>query len=228
MATGQDILDLMEVLFPELQLQTGEVDVTKGLLAVKASKGYLDNLLALQANLLGDGVGTVATVNDVETTAFPTGVLRIDRLQFLDPVTSKPVWDLTPIRRTGGHIMSPGWPANVFNFVSSTGGGGKPVAYFTDGSNIYWTPRPDGAYNIRWYGFAPGAAITAAGTLTYPPAAILPLATFAVKLIRVGLDDPVDNYGQLAKEVFEPLIMMLGDFKKEEAPGYNYKFQHSS
>ena len=81
MATGQTLLDLMEVLDRGLQLQSGQTGVTMGLRAANAAQDYLESLLALQPNNYGSTVGTVTTTADTETTAFPTGLLRLDRLQ---------------------------------------------------------------------------------------------------------------------------------------------------
>ena len=58
MATGQTILDLMEVFDRGLQLQSGESGVTMGLRAANAAQDYLESLLALQPNNYGSDVGT--------------------------------------------------------------------------------------------------------------------------------------------------------------------------
>ena len=103
MATGQTILDLMEVLDRGLQLQSGETGVTLGLRAVNASQDHLESLLALQPNVMGSTIGTVTTAANTETTTFPSGLLRIDRLQYIDPDTSRPVWDLARVGGVGDH-----------------------------------------------------------------------------------------------------------------------------
>lgn len=226
--TGQDILNQMEILNPELQLQPGEQDVNKALLALNAALYWFENLLALQPDLLGDAKGTVTTVGNTETTVFPVGLLRIDKLQYIDSVTSRPVYDLIDIRATGGHITSPGWPSNVYNFVSSTGASGRPVGYYTDGTSIYWTPLPDSTYTVRWYGFQRMGDITAVATFPYDVSCMLPIASFAVRIIRVGLDDPIDNYQAIATEMLQPTIQMLANFKREKAPGYQYHNIHST
>lgn len=226
--TGQDLLNQMELLFPELQLQSGENSVTKGLRALNAAQYYFESLMAIEAEIMGDSTGTVTTSTS-ESTPYPAGLLRLDRLQFIDPSQpDRPAWDLEPIRRTGGHIMTPGWPYNVLNFVTANGGGGKPVAYYTDARNIYWVPRPDQAYTIRWYGLQAAADITASGTFAYDDRAMLPMAIFAVRILRTGLDDPIENYMELAKEVFDPTIKMLSNYKRERAAGYDYRWLHTS
>src|SRR3990170_3160975 len=90
MATGQSLLDRMELLDQELQLQSGENDVTRGLLALNVAQDYLETLLAVIPQVSGDNTTTVVTAASTETTAFPTGYLRIDRMQWIDPATSRP------------------------------------------------------------------------------------------------------------------------------------------
>lgn len=224
--TGQDLLNQMEMLFPEAQLQPGEVGVTQGLLALNAAQYYFESLLANEAEAMGDGTGNIVTATNTETTAYPTGVLRIDRLQMLDSVTLKPVYDLDPIRRTGGHVSSGMWPYGVV--LSTQQGSGRPGAYYTNARLIYWAPQPDAIYTIRWYGLQAASDITASGTFAYDDRAMLPMATFAVRLVRTGLDDPVENYMALAQDIFTPTIKMMSNFKREEAAGYNYRYNHST
>ena len=44
MATGQTVLDLMEVLAPELQLQSAEADVVKGLIVLNRAQSAFEML----------------------------------------------------------------------------------------------------------------------------------------------------------------------------------------
>src|SRR3990167_9038126 len=101
MATGQSLLDRMELLNQELQLQSGESDVTRGLTALNVAQDCFEARAAARPNIYGSTtpVGTVTTTVNTENTAFPTGLLRLDRLQYIDPGTSRPAWDLNPIRR---------------------------------------------------------------------------------------------------------------------------------
>ena len=79
MASGQDLLDLMELLNQELQLQTGEENVARGLVALNAAQDAFEGLAALRPKILGSRTGTVTTAANTETTAFPSGLLRVDR-----------------------------------------------------------------------------------------------------------------------------------------------------
>jgi hypothetical protein len=222
--TGQTLLDYMEILLPELQLQSGESDVTKGLKALNAAQDWFEAVVALHPGVLGGQTGDVTTTLNTETTAFPAGLLRVDKLQYIDAITNRPAWDLDPIYDTGGHAPSNYWPFNV----TSSGSPGIPRAYWTNGTNFYWDPVPDGTRTIRYYGFKAAADITAVGTFAYPDIVALPLATFAARLLKLGLDDPVGDLTPLASEVFEPTISALSNFRRERPQGYQYRYRHDT
>lgn len=213
----------MELVNAELQLQAGEADVTKGLLALNVAQDYLESLLAVVPNVMGSATGIVTTTSSTETTAFPAGVLRIDKLEYLDPSTNRPAWKLAKLQRTGGHTFSNFWP---FSFLS-TNATGKPRAYWTNGTNIYWSPLPDGTNNVRYYGFSAAANITAGGTFAYPDIVAFPLATFAVKLIKTGIDDPIQDFSAVAQEVLKPTLDALSNFNRDGAKGFEYTQVHT-
>ena len=209
MATGQTILDLMEVLDRGLQLQSGQTGVTIGLRAVNAAQDYFESLLALQPNNHGSNVGTVTTTASTETTAFPTGLLRVDRLQYINPGTSRPAWDLEWVGYTGDQYGAPiTYPSIQFDATTT----GKPVRYWTNGRLIYWDPLPD---------------ITAAGTFAYPDIAINAVAEYATKLLKVGKDDDAQPISVVGAEIFTPCIELLGRFNRDRAPGYDYRYDHT-
>lgn len=223
-STGQAILDRMELLHPELQLQPGETDVAKGLIAANMAQSALDALLAGYPGILGDTHNTVATTADTETTTFPIGLLRVDKLQYLDS-TGVVVWDLEPIYETGGHAPQADWLDATSSASTTTG---IPRAYWTNGRAIFWDPTPDAAYTIRWYGFQAASALTASGTVTYPDICLLPIATFAVKLIRIGLDDDAQALQALAQEVFQPVVTALTGFRREGSRPLVYRYGHET
>lgn len=223
MATGQSLLDRMELLFPELQLQSGESDVTKGLLALNMAQDYFESVLALQAESLLDTIGTVTTTASTESTAFPTGLLRLDKLQYLDPTTSRPVRDLELLRDPGGHMGGSDWP---FDGLTTTSG--APYAYYTNGRSFYWSPLPDATYTVRWYGLQAASDITASGTFAYPDVCMSPLVNAAVRLYRIGLDDAVEGYSTLMGELFEPVITLMSGFRRQTAPGFAYTQVHET
>ena len=224
MATGQTILNLMEVVFPELQLQSGEVDVTKGLVALNAGQDIFESLAAAEPKMLGGNVSSVTTTNNQEWTTFPSGLLRLDGLDFVDATSSLPTYPLHPKRMRGGHRYNKQW---WWNFVSATANG-KPTTYWTNGTRIYWDPIPDGAHTIRTYGFAAASDITAAGTFAYPDLMMLPLASLAVKVYRVGLDDPTTDLVGLAKDVLSSAMSLLSNFHRDGAHGMRYEYNHDT
>ena len=224
MATGQSLMDLMEVMDRGLQLQSGETGVTLGLRALNAAQDYFESLLAVEPNVIGSTVGTVTTAADTEATTFPTGLLRIDRLQFIDPATSRPSWDLERVGYTGDYFTSGLMSPTLQYNVTTTG---KPVRYWTNGTNIYWDPLPDATHTVRYYGFKAATDITAGGTFAYPDIALMPVATYATNLLRIGKDD--DPRGVMATEaqVFSSTIAALSRFNRDRTPGYDYRYFHT-
>ena len=220
MATGQTVLDLMEVLDRGLQLQSGETGVTLGLRAANAAQDYLESLLALPPNNYGSGGGTVTTAADTETTTFPTGLLRVDRLQYLDASTSRPAWDLEWVGYIGGNGLPP-----LLELTTATPG--TPTRYWTNGRVIYWGPLPDATHTVRYYGMVAADDITAGGTFAYPDIAINAVAEYATKLLRVGKDDDAQPISALGVEIFNPCIELLGRFNRDRAPGYDYRYDHT-
>ena len=210
--TGQDILDLMEVMDQELELQTGEDDVANGLLALNVSQNMFEVVAASHKKFKGGQTTTVTTTASTETTTFPTGFLRIDRLQLLDASTLLPTRDLIDISDEGGHRVSSMWPLNL----TSTTATGAPVGYYVDGTNIYWDPLPDGTRTVRVYGFKAAATLAAGTTLTYDDVVGNALAAYAVRVIRSGKDDPADL--EMARELFDPIIQALKGFNRS---GFN-------
>ena len=226
MATGQSLLDRMELLNQELQLQSGEENVTRGLLALNVAQDTFESRAAMRPHLYGSStpVGTVTTTVSTETTAFPSTVLRIDRLQFIDPDTSRPAWDLIPIKRTGAHAWNRYWPLSLTSSTTT----GRPRAYWTNRINIYWDPLPSGTHTVRYYGFTPATDITAGGTFLYEDIVMLPLAAFAVALMRLGVDDPVGESAQLAEKHFTSVLDLLEGFNRDGPVGLEYDQFHDT
>jgi hypothetical protein len=220
--TGQDLLDRMELMNQELQLQSGEADVTRGLLALNVAQDYFESLAALRPGILGSSTGTVTTSASTETTAMPTGLLRIDKMQLLDS-SNKVVRDLYPINRIGGHAGSRFWPWNII----SPSGTGSPVGYKDYGGSIYWQPLPDTTYTIRWYGFQRASAITAAGTVVYDDIVALPLAAFACQLMKAGVDDNPQDVSSLATAAFTTALDTLSLTNRDGGKGLNYTQVHT-
>lgn len=219
--TGQELLDRMELLNQELQLQTGEADVTRGLLALNVAQDYFESQAARRPKLFGSNVGTVATSNGVETTAFPDGLIRVDRLQLIE--NSLPVYDLLPVKNTGGHRWSSRWP--LYLFTSSVQG--KPTHYWTNGRSFYWNPIPSGTHTIRYYGFVAASELTTGTTFQYADIAALPIAAFAVKVLKIGIDDDASSLDALAANTFGPTLDTLERGNRDGAAALEYTRNHT-
>jgi len=222
--TGQTVLNYMEDLNRELELQPGEADVARGLRTLNVAQDYFETLVGQVKGLMGSHTSTVTTTASTETTAFPTGLLRLDSLWFVDPDDSLPDYELSSIDDDGGHAIDIPWPLRQ-RLVQSPG---KPWGYWTNGTSIYWTPLPDATHTIRWYGFQRQTDITAAGTFLYDDGVAFPLAVFAVQILRRGLDDPIGDYIALAEEVFRPQIRMMQRFLRQRAPTRQYRYVHDT
>ena len=220
MATGQSLLDTMEVMDRGLQLQSGETGVTLGLRALNSAQDHFESMMSLQPNVMASSIGTVTTAASTESTAFPTGLIRLDRLQFIDPTTSRPAGDLERVGYTGDH-----YTAQIVQLNNTTTG--RPVRYWTNGSYIYWDPLPDATHTVRYYGMKVADDITASGTFSYPDIVMLPIAQFAVRMLRVGKDDEAGPVIDLGNQIFGPVIQTLARFNRDRAPGYDYRYTHT-
>jgi hypothetical protein len=225
-AVGQDVLDLMEMLNQELQLQAGEPDVTRGLIALNAAQDFFESLASQHPTVLGSQVGSFSTVANRDTITFPLGLMRVDAIDLMQTAdTTKTKHRLGNPKRTGGHTMSGmEWP---YGLTLSTGTG-EPVAYWTNGRTIYLNPVPSGVHRLRWYGFAAQDNITADGDFMYPDICMLPFAAFAVRLLKGGVDDNAQDMISLAMETFKPVILSMTNFNRDGATPLNYTQRHST
>lgn len=220
---GQTLLDTMELLNQELQLQAGEADVTRGLLALNIAQDFFEGQAAKIPNIFGSQVGTLIQTAGVESTQYPTGLLRIDRLWYIDPATFRPAWKLSPRKEVGEHASASGsWMLNL----TSSNSTGKPVGYFTNGTTVYWDPLPDGANQVRWYGFTVAADISAAAIFAYPDIVRLPLATFATAVLKLGVDDDPSALNSLSTNLFSGVLETLGGFNRDGAAPLQYTQDH--
>ena len=69
--------------------------------------------------------------------------------------------------------------------------------------------------------------ITASGTFAYPDIVMLPIAQFAVRMLRVGKDDEAGPVIDLGNQIFGPVIQTLARFNRDRAPGYDYRYTHT-
>jgi len=224
MATGQTMLNAMELFDRGTQGQSGETSVTMALRALNAGQDHLESMLALQPNSLGSTAATVTTTANTEATDFPSGLIRIDRLQFIDPNTSRPAWDLERVGPIGGHYDS-GSEYPTIQFDASTSG--RPRRYSTNGTSIYWSPLPDATHTVRYYGLKAADDITASGTFAYTDMAAIAVAQFAAEIFKIGKDDEVVSIVQVGMKIFGPVIQGMARFNRDRPPGYEYRYGHT-
>lgn len=221
MATGQDLLDLMQVLDNELLLQTGEPDVARGLIALNAAQDMFEASVALMPTMFGSDAGTVSITAGSETSPYPTGLLRLDKIWMLDPTTLRPLYPLEVVDMVGGQAWRRRWPASLISTQTS----GRVSGYWENGTDIYWSPFPSQSDTVRVYGFSSAADITAGGTFAYPDLTMLPICAFATKLMKAGVgDDSVDLNEAMA--FFMPIVKQLSHYNRDRAAEFIYRGVH--
>jgi hypothetical protein len=220
MSTGQDLLNRLELLHPELQVQPGEDGVVKGLTALNMAQDYLESVLALHPQAYGGNTGSVITVPHLEVTEFPQDALRLDALWRLDDA-GRPLYEIDLIQQAGGHLQSTAWPQSL----ASTGDG-VPVAAWANGRFFFWSPIPDAVYTLRWYGLKAQPDIMAGNSFTYPDICLSPIATLAARLIRVGLDDSAEQLKGVADELFTPVVAAMKGFVRDRPQTLTYSRVH--
>lgn len=224
MATGQTLLNTCEVLNQELQLQTGEADVVRGLRALNIAQDFFEAQMGGYPGVNGSGVGTVTATANTETTAVPTGLIRLDTLTLLDS-NGRPVRDIYPYKdpRVGWSRLP--WLASGFSSSAQNGPLGR---FYTNGRLIYWRPIPSSTQTVRWHGLVSADDITAGGTFAYQDITILPIATLATHLLSVGVGDSVGDLTALASAIFTPVIKTLAGFNQTGADGLIYDYTHTT
>jgi hypothetical protein len=186
------------------------------------AQDYLESVLALHPQSFGDSIGTVTTTPSSETTPFPLDVLRVDALWRLDD-TGRPLYQLDLVQKAGAHLPSEAWPQSISSLSF-----GEPLAAWTNGRSFFWSPVPRAAYALRWYGLQAQPDITVAGTITYPDICLTPLATFAAKLIRTGLDDSTGQLDALADALFTPVVAAMKGFRRDRPQTLTYSQVHTT
>lgn len=219
--TGQTLLDTMELLNQELQLQSGEADVTRGLLALNVAQDFFEAAAAKRPEILSTDATLTQTQNQ-EYTTYPTGLLRLDALYYLDS-NGKQVWKINPRRQSGDHRPSMTW----WTTMLSTSSTGKPKAYWTNAAKIFWDPLPDAANSVRYYGLIAATDITVSGTFLYPDICRLPIATFACSVLKIGVDDDPAALSSLAQNLFEGILDEMANSNRDGARPLVYQYDHS-
>lgn len=153
---------------------------------------------------------TMTTTAAAEFSALPSRTLRLDSLWFIDPGTSRPRREITPIRYPGGHRSSMAWP--LLDVSSSTTG--EPEGYWwAHGSDrVYWDRDPGATHTIRTVGFFGAADMTISSTdstFAYADDFIMPIALMAVRVFQFRGDDDMGDLQGFADTHFLPVVAQM-------------------
>lgn len=224
MATVSDLLDLMSLIDNELEIGAGESDESQAIKALIQAQHHFELIAASKPRILQDTVNIV-TANVTEKTTWSSLLRRVDALWYLD-ATGNPIRALERIDEIGGHVPSLPWPLQI---ALGSAAGGAPFGYYGNMRDFYWLPRPDGVYTIRVYGFIKKAAFAVRGdAYNYPDETMLALASFANKLMSVGVADDTLDLDRLTAQVFAPLIKSYTKFDRSKPSGRVYTMFHST
>lgn len=223
--TNADLLSRMEILDAELETGSGEDDETKALLALDIAQDHFEAIAATYPRVFGTHDDTLTTTANTEKTTKPATILRLDSVWYLDTTVTPniPRYKLESSKDSGGHIPGLPWPTRAQVGMCA----GAPDGYWDDEDYFYWSPVPDAVYTLRWYGMKSQAAITARGTtFAYKDHLAMPFATFAVRAIKVGLEDGSDALKALAEELFAPALRRARRASRERVTGRSYTRMH--
>lgn len=203
--TIADLLTKMGVLDNELDTSSGGADETRSIAALDIAQDAFESVVAGIPEMLGT-VDTLATTANQEYTTWPATLMRLDALWFIDPSTNRPAYLLDEIQDVGGQAaVNPFFPFGAY--VSRTG---APRGYFTNRANFYWSPVPDAVHTLRGYGYYEKTALTTRSqTFLLPNQVAGPMASFAVRMLSIGVGDDEEETRRLANELYTPVIKML-------------------
>lgn len=222
MATVQDALDIAESLNGELRLQSGENDVIRGIVIYKMALRHFETKAAAGARILGGSVTTVTTTVNTETTAFPTGYMRVDRLQLQ--------FSNGQVKRTLERVSDYEHAVRRFGFSSSSSKTGEPDGYWTNGTLIYWVPLPDGTHTVRFSGFAVSTAASgstdATDTFPYNDIVLDPVGAFIAEVFNVRVDDTNAELQLMSARLFQPVLEVLSNFQRDGSRIPSYRQVH--
>lgn len=228
--TVQSIFNSMMVLDNKLDLAAAGDDVARGLIVLNTVTTWLESEAAKTEGLLTTH-STLTTALNTETTAWPATLLRLDALWFIDPTTSRPIFEITPIQGIGNHVPSYGYPWSNFALAGMSQGNGRPREYAASGPGglFYWAPLPDGVYTIRGYGLwaqADDAFASAASVFPFPLSLRLPFAAMGVELFRAGLDRDLKASMMLGQKQMLRVLKGLARFNHTEPASKVYSEVH--
>lgn len=224
----QALFDRMALYDNQLDLIAGGDDVTRGLTAINLVQDWFEAVAATVDKLLQTH-STFTTTANIETTNWPTGLLRLDELWLLDSAGNQ-VRRMDPIEEDGGHVPNLPWPLNaVVQSGALSSGVPYEFAYEGQGGTILWSPKPDAIYTIRGYGLWSKADYTAAAdTFLYPDSVALAIVPFAVNILRTGLERDLGAIQNAAEAAFKVTVKSLKRPVRSEPKSRVYQDIHET
>lgn len=218
------VLDYMNVFDNELDLTDGGSDEDRAITALAMAQDYFESVAAALPRVLQSTVN-VSQVANTETSTWPSTLLRLDAVWFLDSATSRPVYKLKRITEVGGHVPALPWPLQV----TVTPGTGAGRGYYANMNKMYWLPLPSGADSMRIYGMLSQTKISIrSGTFPYPDRVAPMLANFACRMLAVGVGDATADLDKLAATMFTPLLRAMRKFDRSEPMPKEYTDVHAT
>jgi hypothetical protein len=188
-----------------LDIVSGGDDVTRAIAAVNLAQDWFE-VTAASIPEVYQQAGSISTVANQENSTWPATFLRMDSLWRLDS-NSVPIVELDSIDLVGGHQPPYPWP--IGPILAGQSATGAPTEFYATGpgASIYWSPKPDAIYNMRFYGFIQQNDYTAAGdTFLYGDSVALALAPLAAKVLRMGLDRDLTAVPLEAEAAFKAVL----------------------
>lgn len=225
------ILSKMQVIDNELDISNGGADETRSLAALDMAQDAFEAMLANQPDTLGTVGTTITTTANTEATIWPTSLLRLDSLYLLntDVTPNVPQYQIEIIQDVGGQAAS--WPfpwlSAIIGYVPQ--GYGPPRAAYANRAQFLWAPIPDQVYSLRPYGlFAKTDISTRSQTFEYPDLVANALASYAVRLMQIGIDDPSDTVQALGDEQFGQVLKALRRPVRQRPQSRQYEYWHTT
>lgn len=231
MSTVADVLTTMSALDNELDIGAGGDDEASSIARINVAKRYFEGVAksmpkVLSSAFLNGALQTIAGTANVEYTARPAALLRLDSLWMLDTTAPNlPLYEMEPIKKAGGHRPGLPWP---LNYVLATTPG-RPGNYYLDSANFFWEPIPDVNYTFRPYGlWSQNAFVARADPWSFPDSLIDPIAAFAVKYGLLAVGDDTSDTQKLAIEMFTPVLRGLREDDRSSPTPRHYQYGHTT
>lgn len=225
MAIGTDLVLAMKDLDNDIDVTA---DKDQALRAINSAQDAMELIIAKVPDILGE-FASVTTTASTETTATPTGFIRFDRLHYIDPNTSRPVWPaLEPMRHPGDALSGGARFGGGFWGGGSINATGRPRGYGIYGDTFEWAPLPDATHTVRVYGFKVATDLLAAGTFLYGDQYITPVAAIAVRFFKQQVDDPQEEIIQFAADMLGPVLDQLRNRWKDGYGKARDRYIHTS